>query len=159
MADFLLEWRGPGSLASALMAPIKKASVPEMDHGMAFALTLWRVDGAAIELCSKMHDLDEREEVGVLSIKHVPLPMSDKIQIDLPDQFLSVVGAEKLSLDLQSGVVTESGIVIRMLDDHELIVVSGRFPCSISIRGIPNLQSGFEPEWPLEKYRRLSLLE
>jgi hypothetical protein len=159
MSDFSLEWLGAGSLASALKVPIKKVSVPEMEHGMAFALTLWRVDGTAIKFYSKMHDLDEREEVGVLSVEPVPLPVSDKIQIELPDYFLSVVGAEKLSVDEQSGVVADSGIVIQLLGDHELIVVSGRFPCSISISGIPNLKSAFEPEWPIEKYRRSSLLE
>ena len=158
MNDFSLEWLGNGSLASAIKLPIKKVSVPEMDHGMIFALTLWHVDGTAIKIYSKMHDLDDREEVGVISIESVSLPTSDKIHLELPDYFLSVVGAEKLNVKEQRGVVADSGVAIQFLGNHELIVVSGRFPCSIAIGGIPNLSAPFEPEWPIEKYSRANLL-
>lgn len=159
MNDFSLEWLGTGSLASALKVPIKRASVPEMDHGIAFALTLWREDDTAIKFYSKMHDLGEREEVGILSVEPVSLPLADKIKIELPDYFLSIVGVKKLIVREQKGVVAESGIAIQLLGHHELIVVSGRFPCSISMCGIPNFQTAFEPEWPIEKYERSKLLE
>jgi len=132
--------------------------MPEMTRGMIFAINLWRIDGTVLKIYSKMHDLDGREEVGVISIESIDPPMSDKIHIELPDYFISIVDVEKLSVEERGGVVADSGISIKFIGNNELIVVSGSFPCSISVSGIPTLSALFEPEWPIEKYSRASLL-
>lgn len=157
MSEFSLEWSGAGSLASALEGPIKKMSIPDIRNGLAFSLMIWRRDGEGIKFISKMHDLNDREEVEVLSIEPVNDLLLSANVIDLPEDFRFVVRAEKLTVEEKGGIIAESGISLHFLAGRELLILSGQFPCSITVRGLPDFQLPFDPEWPVEKYSRSAL--
>lgn len=152
MNEFSFEWMGKRRLREELQSSFIKASIPEVRHNVAFGLNLWRADGTAVAISSKMHDLDDLEEVGVLSFDIRLSPNNDQIVIDLPEHFSKVLTVKKLIVTETETIHAESGICLEMEGGHSLTVVAGSFPCSVAIDGLPNIANLFNPEWPMEKY-------
>ena len=156
MSDLTFGWCGHTSLASELVAPVRRASVRTAAHGRPISLTLWRGDGSGLRIQSRMQDLAERLEVGVLTFDVVDRPFADELVVELPATFNGPIEATKL-LIAESGASAESGVVLRGGDDSQIIAMAGANPFTIAVKGVIEGPHVFEPEYPMESYTAASL--
>ena len=150
----LLTWQGPGRLVDALKGPFVKASTPSGHGTSIFALKLWRQDGRAVVVHSAMHDLDDREEVGVLGFSVVEGFPVDEREVGFDDGRLDVASVSRLTVEEPGYGVIACGVVLHPTAGDDVVITAGSFPCSIAVRGIPGLSQEFEPEYPAHRYRR-----
>ncbi|GAB3447359.1 hypothetical protein GCM10027320_40880 [Massilia solisilvae] len=99
-----------------------------------------------------MHDVAERIEVGVLVFELVAEKNAQDLSLRVPDSFKRSHLVEKLLIDVD-GVTAESGVLISTANGDVLVAVAGAYPYTVTFfaTGLPG---NFEPEYPLEKYRR-----
>jgi hypothetical protein len=154
--DLSFGWDEPGSLAVELAKRIRQISLEFAFHRRPVAATLWRTHGSGLKLYSKMHDVDDRKEVGVLQFRHVFAPQPDETTVNVPPAFESDIILHKLVI-LESGIKAESGVVLTTVAGNEIVVVAGAYPYSLAVHGLSSLPHVFEPEYPLNQYLRLPI--
>jgi hypothetical protein len=155
MSYISFSWSEQTRLAVELTRPIKMISA-SIVYGMPSVLTLWRSDGTGIRIKSRMHDVAERIEIGVLDFSLVMKPSSGETTLDMGfdlDQGLSV---SKLLIN-ESGTTVESGVALSAAEDIEIIIVPRDYPCFLAIRGLPITPDIFNPEYPLDQYKRIPM--
>lgn len=148
-------WAGLTSLVLELSKPLKHISVDEF-HGRPMFVTLWRQDGAGLRLSSKMHDVAERREVGLLQFEYASSPKDSETVVDIASAFNGPITVFKLVIH-ESGTSVESGIVLKARDESEIVVVAGTFPYFLALEGVLPAPYAFEPEYPLDQYSRIPL--
>lgn len=151
MSNLRFTWSESGPLATQLTLPFTRASIRALAHGRPISLTLWRSDGSGIRIQSRMHDLGERIEVGVLDFSLVQsLDMGEQV-FELPASFSGPIKPAKLVI-MEAGVDVESGVVLESIDGQQLIVTAGANPYTLAVKGIVAVPNTFEPEYPLNEY-------
>jgi len=155
MANLPFEWNGDGELADRLRAPIMRVSVRRIPNVGIVALTLWHGTSSGIQIGSRMHDVGDREEAGVLVFSSVDTLDGEDEVLPPPPVFSGPHGMVKLvgAYDAQT---TESGIVFEREGAPELVVASGVFPHTIAVSGLPG-EDRFDPELDLGTYKRVPL--
>src|SRR5690348_17182546 len=99
-------------LKSHLSKPIGFISYESAEATGPMSVTLWYQDGVGIQVRSKMYDIGERMEVGVLSFTWVTSPKHDEQCLEVQSSFKRKIRVFKLQID-ESGVRAESGIALR----------------------------------------------
>ncbi len=157
MNSLLFQWAGPTSLAAELSKPIKQVSVKchIPNNGPMFA-TLWRSDGTGLRLCSQMHDVAERREVGVLNFEQVSEPEPDETIADVASAFQGEIAVSKLIIH-ESGTSAESGVILKADNGDEIVVVASAAPYFLAVRGVMSMPHIFEPEYQLDRYTRVPI--
>ncbi len=146
-------WTGQIPLAAELGKPIERISI-ELGFGSVGrpqAVTLWRPDSTGLQICSEMHDIAERLEVGVLSFSPISTHTDAAQFANAPASFKSNFEVFKMVID-ESDTTAESGLVIRAVDGHELIVVASASPCYLWTSGVFVMENNHIPEYPLDQY-------
>jgi len=105
---------------------------------------------------SQMHDVAERTEIGVLNFERTMAPLDFETFVDLPQTFRCEVAASKLVIR-ESGTSAESGVVLRVSDGEEVMVVAGAYPYSIAVLGVMSVPHIFEPEYNIDRYVRVPM--
>jgi len=149
-------WPGPTALSAELIKPLAQISLQLDTHGRPMNATLWRTDGTGIRIQSKMHDIAERKEVGVLEFSYVSFPSEHEKIVDVR----SMVGPELVVSKLiihESGASAESGIVIKSTAGHEILIVVGAMPYSLAVSGVLRGTHIFEPEYPVDHYENVPI--
>jgi hypothetical protein len=149
-------WSEPTALSAELIKPIAQISLQLDTHGRPMNATLWRTDGTGIRIQSKMHDIAERKEVGVLEFSYVSFPSEHEKIVDVR----SMVGPELVVSKLiihESGASAESGIVIKSTAGHEILIVVGAMPYSLAVSGVLRGTHIFEPEYPVDHYENVPI--
>jgi hypothetical protein len=118
--------------------------------------TLWRADGTGIRIQSKMHDIAERKEVGILGFSYVSFPSEHEKIIDVRSMFGFELIVSKLIIH-ESGASAESGIVIKSTAGHEILIVVGAMPYSLAVSGVLRGSHIFEPEYPIDHYENVPI--
>jgi hypothetical protein len=103
-----------------------------------------------------MHDVAERVEVGVLNFEPVCTPAPDETMVDVALAFQGEVAVSKLVV-FESGASAESGVVLRASNGKEMVIVAGVFPYSIAVLGMGSMPHIFEPEYQLDRYKRVPI--
>lgn len=148
-------WQEDASLAAELAAGIDCFYVGTAAHGAPISVTLWKGDHSGLQIRSKMHDIGVRLEVGVLEFAKVRAIGVNDTRIDLSNTFNERLKAEKL-LIIELDVTVESGIVLENSHGEQIVIVAGANPYTLSIRA-PSLGTEFQPEYPLDRYQRVSM--
>jgi len=149
-------WPGPTALSAELIKPLAQISLQLDTHGRPMNATLWRTDGTGIRIQSKMHDIAERKEVGVLEFSYVSFPSEHEKIVDVR----SMVGPELVVSKLiihETGASAESGIVIKSTAGHEILIVVGAMPYSLAVSGVLRGTHIFEPEYPVDHYENVPI--
>ena len=149
-------WEGPHPLAVEITKPITHVSIYFDEHGRPMDITLWRTDGSGLTVFSEMHDIAERMEIGVLRFEQTKSLKGNRVTLPIGAEFRQRVDAFKLSVH-ESGVMAESGVVLRAECDSEITIVAAAMPCFIAIKGVVEQPHIFEPEYPIENYERVPL--
>lgn len=149
-------WTGPGVLRDELCRPLERISAWFYHPAWRGAsnVTLWRADGSGLRICSRMHEIEPRLEVGVLNFELVHSSDSDEQFVDLEGRFNREIKVSKLSIT-EAEVTLDSGIVLTCLD--EIFIVPGGFPLTLALKGIEFDSPAREPEYPWDKYERSAL--
>jgi hypothetical protein len=155
MNNLSFVWTAKTPLKTELCKPATRASLL-FDHGMPMCLTLWRADGTGLKMFSQMHDVAERTEIGVLNFERTMAPLDFETFVDLPQTFRCEVAASKLVIR-ESGTSAESGVVLRVSDGEEVMVVAGAYPYSIAVLGVMSVPHIFEPEYNIDRYVRVPM--
>jgi hypothetical protein len=157
MTEFSFEWLGEGSLHDALSKPIHAVALSLLPLRTVYAAKLWREDGTAIVVYSRMLYVAERDEVGVLTFAPTTEVSDDDVLFPLPQGANTVTSLSKLSTLEPNDILAESGLIIGLRPDLELVVVAGAFPLSLAISGLEDWDGEFEPEYQLDWYTRSPL--
>jgi len=138
-------------LKTKLSGPIGHISIPNGDSSILSSVTLWYSDGQGVTIRSRMYEIDERTEVGVLDFVPAKATANSELRIDLSVRCKGSVEPNKLIV-VESGNAIESGIALRLGDGSEVLIVAGAFPCSLAVRGLDKTDAQFDSEYPLERY-------
>src|SRR5580700_3820676 len=157
MNSLSFRWAPATPLAAELSEPIKQISVVFVGSNVGpSSVTLWRYDGTGLRVYSQMHDVAERVEVGVLNFEPVCTPAPDETMVDVALAFQGEVAVSKLVV-FESGASAESGVVLRASNGKEMVIVAGVFPYSIAVLGMGSMPHIFEPEYQLDRYKRVPI--
>lgn len=154
MKDIAFGWEGSGRLLEILTGPFSRVSTPSGSEKFLFAIKFWLRTGRSFTVYSEMHDLHEREEVGVLKFVETTGISFDKKELAFDMSGVSVAYVNKLVVYEKGFGSIDCGVSLHLGDGAEIVVVAGSFPCSIAVRGIPGLSNKFDPEYPLGRYKR-----
>jgi hypothetical protein len=157
MENFKYKWELPGPLAVEVTKPIRMVSIESFSPlYMPHLLTLWRPDGSGLRVHAEMRQIAERMEIGVLCFEHLESPSGSEVMLPIAPEFDQQVDAFKLVVH-ESGVTSESGILLRVRNGSEIAIVAGAFPLTIAVKGVVEQPHIFEPEYPIEDYERLPI--
>jgi len=149
-------WKEQESLAGELARPITRVSIEFAFHGRPVYVTLWRPDETGLLIHSDMQDVAERREVGVLQFSRVHAAETQEITIEAPSVFHENLSVSKLVIE-ESGMESESGLILQANSGEEIVIVAGVQPYSIAVRGVTWPEYTFEPEYPMEQYARIAV--
>lgn len=129
-------------------------------HHRATDFFLLRHNGTGFRFSVTMVDLAERIEVGVLGIESAKNGYRPEVEFDLPKEFCGALRAERLVLRTEHGSV-DSGLVLVANGGEEIVMVSGAYPYTISVKARPAVSTpwSFEPEYSIENYERSPVSE
>jgi hypothetical protein len=150
------DWKGQAHLADELCRPVKDFTAQIDNIGRPSSITLWRADDTGLRIQSEMHDLAERIEVGVLRFETVLAAYKDEQLGDASGAFNSELKALKMEIT-ESGIIAESGFVLRTIEGLELIVLAGASPYFLWTSGVFTMREEFKPEYPLKDYRIVAI--
>jgi hypothetical protein len=167
MDHIAFSWPEIHSLSAELKTGVVRATLGSMVD-FPHALTLWRADGTGLQISSRMHDIAERLEIGVLKFDLVAAEKKEPrrsvmgarqlsfAKVDLPASFRSNNYVTKLVIS-EGGATADSGILITAGGGNEIVIVAGAMPYSLAIRGIFSRPRIFEPAYDLERYKRVEI--
>ena len=158
MPHLSFAWPGPGSLAAELAKPLTGISIETFHPAWGpDTVKLWRSDGTGLKLFSRMHDVAEGSEVGVLDFELVLECSATETMLEISPSFSEGTLASKLVIH-EADTTAESGLAITASDGNEIIVVASAGPCHLAVAGvfssIPHL---LEPEYPLDQCVRVPI--
>lgn len=119
------------------------------------SITLWSSETAGIRVRSRMHDLDDRREIGVLDFTAVGAIAPDERRVT-PASHRYHCEFSKLVIN-DMGVSAESGVTVLLDGNREIVIVAGAFPHTLAINGLSEWEFEFDPEYSMENYVREDL--
>jgi hypothetical protein len=149
-------WSEPTALSAELIKPIAQISLQLDTQGRPMSATLWRSDGTGLRIQSEMHDVAERREVGVLKFSNASFPSEDAKIVDVRSRFGPELVVSKLIIH-ESGTSAESGIVMKSMAGHEILIVPSAMPYSLAVGGVLRGPHIFEPEYPIDRYENVPI--
>jgi hypothetical protein len=160
MNNLLFSWQENGSLAEQLARGMESISISLISNEKLIAITLWHGDGSGLRIRSKMHNIAERFEVGVLEFSTIPVSTYDEIKVILPGSFRGDLKLKKMII-VDSGIIAEAGVLFEGSDMAEIVVVAGADPYTLAVRlpplvAAPSLPA-FQPEYPIALYKRVAM--
>jgi hypothetical protein len=157
MSEITFNWSGI-SPSDILGKMLTKVSVAQVIHTNPSEVIVWMSSGYGLRIRSRMHDIAERIEVGVLefSIERQP-DWSIYLQtVDLSQKFRGEVSVEKLVLESE-GAQIECGLVFNGSKGGRITIIPSDHPYALAIEGT-ELRYRFGPEYSLEQYKKVPLL-
>ena len=116
-------------------------------------VVLQRDDECGLAIGAQTQRIDERLEVGRLTVRPAGRDGRADEQITLPAVFGAGLAASKLVVE-EAGWTVTAGITLRAADGTELTIVAGDVPATIAIRG-PGVEVTLWPEFDWDLYRRI----
>lgn len=150
-------WVEKDSLVECLSQPFDALSVEQDKARRPVAIRLYHQSGVVTQICSKMHDIGPRTEIGVLEFSTVTDQRKDELAVRLQGRDFSAASIEKLIIT-EGRAEAESGIVFTYPDHGEIVVVASVAPYVLAVKvswEAPGFT--FDPEYPLEQYRRVPM--
>jgi hypothetical protein len=148
------------TLSQLVGTEIKSAAIPEGHSLTATWLLLLELDGHWLECSAVPRDLGDWQEAGSLRLRLLRQLAPELRSVTwtiAPLSDFQISGVEKLVIN-DGEFQLESGLVFRSQMDKELWVVCSSAPGSMSVM-LPLLGAhGFEPEYPIDEYERVSIL-
>jgi hypothetical protein len=120
------------------------------------SVTLWRSEEEGLRLCTEMHDVAERMEVGVLNFEQVSSHRPDERIVDVASAFQDEIAVSKLIVH-ESDTSAESGLILKASNGDEIVIVAGAYPYSLAVLGVPPMPHIFEPEYEIGHYMRVPI--
>lgn len=141
------------SLVAQIERGFCSVSIRTAAHGRPIAATFWHTNGGGLCIQSLMNDIAVRHEIGVLQFTIVNALHEDEVVIELPASFENPIKAEKLLFE-ESGIVAESGVILKAESGESVVVSAGAFPYTLALHGVSSAPNMCEPEYPLDEYKR-----
>lgn len=140
-------------MALQLAAGVRRLSINTDIRDTPIAVTLWQGENTKLRIRSRMNDITERLEVGVLEFTRIRSWGANGPSIDLSKCFEKNLKIEKLII-VEQDVMAESGIALENPYGDQIVIVAGASPYTLAVRA-PSYEKGFQPEYPLDHYRRI----
>jgi len=111
MREFNFEWKGTKALKTVLKVPFYRVSM-QLYNGrtdIPVRVSFWRSNASWLTVCSRMHDISDRLEVGALAFEMQTIePTSELAVVDMMPSPFVPVDIKKLIIR-DADVVAESG--------------------------------------------------
>lgn len=143
---------------SQLSKPVERISFECSKDVGVNSIILWHSDRIGIRVRSRMHDIGERLEVGVLEFDWVSEPNQGWQYAELPVACKNGATVSKLIV-AEAGITADSGVALKLGDGTEIIIVAGAFPYSLAVCGLPSIPCLFDPEYPIDRYSRVEIVK
>ncbi len=122
----------------------------DFSHYGCLAITLWLTSGEGFRLTSRMHQLVDGIEIGVLQVEPVVHPLPDEASVNLPWSFRNGGSIAKLIIE-QRGFRAESGLLLHS-EGHDIVIVSAAFPYHLYVGGVAAPPQEVTPEYSFSRY-------
>lgn len=160
MRDFNFEWKGAEALKTVLEVPFHRVSM-QLYNGrpdIPVHVSFWRSNGSWLTVCSSMHDISDRLEVGILTFEMgTTEPTNEPAVVDMKPSPFVPVDIKKLIIR-DEDVVAESGIRLSSKDGKVITIAAGGFPYSLAIAGVRDeIANIFTTEYEIGKYEVVPL--
>ena len=160
MREFNFEWKGTKALKTVLKVPFYRVSM-QLYNGrtdIPVRVSFWRSNASWLTVCSRMHDISDRLEVGALAFEMQTIePTSELAVVDMMPSPFVPVDIKKLIIR-DADVVAESGIRLSSKDGKVITIAAGGFPYSLAIAGVRDeIANIFKTEYEIEKYEVVPL--
>jgi hypothetical protein len=114
-------------------------------------VTLWLTSGEGFRLASRMQNLVDDIEVGILKVELVVQHPPDETSADLPWSFRNGGSISKLLIEL-SGIRAESGLLLRSGEGDEIVILPATIPHRLYLGGVDTPPLQVMPEYSLKRY-------
>lgn len=114
-------------------------------------ITVWLTSGEGFRLSSRLQNLADGIEVGILHLELVLHPTPDETSVDLPWSFRNGSSISKLIIE-QRGIRAESGLLLRSGDGDEITIVPATSPYRLYLGGVDTPAKQAMPEYSLKRY-------
>lgn len=152
MTALTFGWKGiaPSDLLDKTFTRI---SVVQTMHVNPLEVIIWMSLGSGLRIRSRMHDVAERVEIGVLEFSQAIRPdWSSYLEtVELTREFQEKVSVGKLMLEYERTRI-ECGLTFEGNKGGRVIIVPSDYPGALAIEGT-NLRFRFGPEYPLGQYK------
>jgi hypothetical protein len=150
-------WDEDGSLLDRLSQPFGRLSIEQDIVQRPVAVGLHHKSEMVTEICSKMHDIAPRVEIGALEFSTRIRQSRNALAVELRDGVGHLSTIEKLVI-VEGDTEVESGIVFTYSSRSKITIVASAAPYVLAIGlpwEVPRLR--FNPEYPLERYHRVPM--
>ncbi|KZM47462.1 hypothetical protein [Labrenzia sp. OB1] len=154
MNTYSFEWNENGKLVEELMKPITSITAHFGKAQRPISIDLVRSDGVAIQIRSKMRDIEERLEVGTLVFSIGPSSNDDAKDISIFQDSVVLETIEVLVL-VYSYAEFEfySGIILKFSNEQEFMVVCGDNPYTLTFSIDKGETLAFPSEYQIDNYK------
>ncbi|SRR5258706_5803288 len=151
-SKFIFDWHESGDPRDILLSGFRECILTCADHGKPISVVLRGGEVPELRIRSVMHEVRQRLEVGVLEFSRSSGSQGSVITLASFDpQSYSV---SKLIIE-ETDFSAESGIVLQG-ENSELLIVAGAYPYTLAVKFPGSDKIPFEPEYPLERYKRVA---
>jgi hypothetical protein len=156
MTDLTFAWSGTAP-SDILGKTFTKISVVQAVNANPLEVIIWMPSDTGLRIRSRMHDIAERKEVGVLEFSQVrQSDWSSYLEtVELAQEFQDRVRFDKLVLESE-GMRIECGLALGGSKGGRLVIVPSDYPGALAIDGA-DLRFRFGPEYPLGQYEEVPL--
>jgi hypothetical protein len=104
---------------------------------------------------SRMHDVAERLEVGVLNFRSVTDLDEDAISVDFRPQLVPYRGCKLVVEEAETRL--ESGLKLYFQNGQDLLILPAAFPLHLAVSGSCIQDRNTTSEYPIENYEAVEL--
>lgn len=123
----------------------------DFSHYGCLTATLWLTSGEGFRIAPSMHHLTDGIEVGSLKVELVLHPLPDEPSVDVPWTFRNGGSTSKLLIE-QSGIRTESGVLLHSTKGDEVVILPAAFPLRLYVEAANMPAQQVMPEYSLSRY-------
>ena len=140
---------------SPLANGVRRGQLKRMSSDFSYygcsTVTLWLTSGEGFRLSSRMHDLADGIEVGILKVELVVQHPPEETAVDLPWSFRNGGSISKLVIE-RGGMRAESGVLLHSGDGDEIAIVPATVPHRLYVAGVDTPARQVMPEYSLNRY-------
>ena len=155
MAQTTITFSTDTPLTEILNHPVCRISLFEDSYGKCANLTLWHSNDRGLCVFSRMHDVAERLEVGVLNFRSVTTIDEGAISVDFEPLLVPYRGCKLVVEEAETRL--ESGLKLYFQNGQDLLILPADFPLFLAVSGSCIQDRYTTSEYPLKDYEAVEL--
>lgn len=127
-------WSENSPLAESLIGTFTGITINALSQRRPIRITLWRPSGDGIQVTSKMHELNDRNEIGTLSFELVRGESGDSVTAEWQAEIREIERVSVIEHDWRASI----GVRLIGQKDDRYEILAGVGPYTLALVGFPN---------------------